>query len=257
MDHWGTKRGGIELKIGVIGIGQIGGVVARELAASGHEVRIANSRGVEAVREVADEIGAIPSDVWGAVEGVDAIVVSIPFSAVLKLPRGLFANVPDTVPVIDTGNYYPGFREERIAEIDNGMVESVWVSRQLGCPIYKAFNSIGNASIRDGRRPVGAPDRFALAVAGDRHELKAVVQELVSQVGFDAVDGGTLDESWRQQPGTPAYCTDYNARELKIALAKAVAGKGAEKRDYFVSNMAEILSKHSYLEANRLLNTVD
>lgn len=247
----------IEVKIGVIGIGQIGGVVARELAAKGHDVRIANSRGADAVKEMAEEIGAIATDVWGAVEGAEAIVLSIPFAAVEQLPRGLFADIPENVPVIDTGNYYPGLREARIAEIDNGMVESVWVSQKLGCPVYKAFNSIGNASIRDGRRPAGAPDRFALAVAGDRPELKAIVRDLVDQVGFDTVDGGTLDESWRQQPGTPAYCTDYTADMLKEALAKAVRGKGPEKRDYFVANMTQILAERSYLEANRLLNTVD
>src|ERR1700722_12617461 len=100
----------IDLKIGVIGVGEIGGVVARELAANGHEVRIANSRGPDTIKELAETIGAMPTDVWGAVEGADAIVLSIPFSAVQKLPSGLLANVPKTVPVIDTGNYYPGLR---------------------------------------------------------------------------------------------------------------------------------------------------
>jgi predicted dinucleotide-binding enzyme len=247
----------IGLKIGVIGVGEIGGVVARELAANGHEVRTANSRGPDTIRELAEAIGAIPSDVWGVVEGADAIVLSIPFSAVRQLPSGLLANVPKTVPVIDTGNYYPGFRESRIAEIDGGMVESVWVSKQLGCPIYKAFNSIGNASLRDKRKPAGAAGRIALAVAGDDPALKAMVRELVEQVGFDAVDGGALEDSWRQQPGAPAYCTDYTASDLKEALARAVKGKAAEKRDYFLANMKDILAKHSYVEANRLLNTVD
>ena len=44
--------------------------------------------------------------------------------------------------VIDTDNYYPGMRDPRIPEIDEGMPESVWVSRQIGVPVIKAYNNI-------------------------------------------------------------------------------------------------------------------
>jgi hypothetical protein len=84
-----------------------------------------------------------------------------------------------------------------------------------------------------------------------------IVRDLFGQVGFDTVNGGRLDQSWRQKPGTPAYCTDYTASDLKDALAKAVKGKAAVRRDYFVANMQDILAKHSYVEAMRLFNTDD
>ena len=45
--------------------------------------------------------------------------------------------------------------------------------------------------------------------------------ELVDELGFDPVDGGTIDESWRQQPGTPAYGSDLGAEGLTRALAEA------------------------------------
>ena len=54
-------------------------------------------------------------------------------------------------------------------------------------------------------KPPGAPGRIALPVAGDNAKAKAVVMELVNDMGFDAVDAGGLDESWRQQPATPGY----------------------------------------------------
>jgi hypothetical protein len=49
-----------------------------------------------------------------------------------------------------------------------------------------------------------------------------MVMDLVEKkLGFDAVDGGALDESWRQQPGTPSYCHDLDAEAMKRSLADA------------------------------------
>ena len=108
------------MKIGVIGTGNIGGTLARKLSAAGHEVRVANSRGPEGVRAFAEEIGASPVDARGAVEGADAVILSIPFPAVAKLPKGLFDGLPKSAPIIDTGNYYPGLRDPQIPEIEAG-----------------------------------------------------------------------------------------------------------------------------------------
>jgi predicted dinucleotide-binding enzyme len=129
------------MKLGVIGTGNIGGTLARKLNAAGHDVLVANSRGREGVRAFANEIGATAVDTHGAAEGVDVVVLSIPFAAVAELPKDLFDTVPQDVPVIDTGNYYPGLRDRQTPEVDAGMPHSVWVSKQLGRPISKAFKT--------------------------------------------------------------------------------------------------------------------
>ena len=121
------------MKIGVIGTGNIGGTLARKLSAAGHDVRVANSRGLEGVRAFADEIDATAVDTRGAVEGADVIVISIPFPAVAELPKDLFDTVPQDVPVVDTGNYYPGMRDPQIPDIDAGMPQSVWVPADSDC----------------------------------------------------------------------------------------------------------------------------
>ena len=51
------------MKIGIIGTGNIGGTLARKSRAAGHDVRVANSRGVEGVKPFADEIGATAVDI--------------------------------------------------------------------------------------------------------------------------------------------------------------------------------------------------
>jgi len=99
------------MKIGVIGIGEIGGTIARRLSENGHSVRIANSRGPDAVKRFAGEIGARPTDVYGAVEGAEVVLLSMPFPAAAKLPRDLFDQATDGVTVVDTANYYPDVRD--------------------------------------------------------------------------------------------------------------------------------------------------
>lgn len=190
------------MKIGIIGTGNIGGTLARKLREAGHEIRVANSRGVEGVRPFADEVGAEPVDVRGAIEGADAVILSIPFPAIADLPNNLFASLPEGVPVIDTGNYYPGMRDPNIPEIDEGMVESLWVARQINRPVIKAFNNILAHSLAELGRPERASGRLAIAVAGDDPQAKSLVCALVNAVGFDAVDAGELSQSWRQQPST-------------------------------------------------------
>ncbi|KQP42034.1 MULTISPECIES: NADPH-dependent F420 reductase [unclassified Methylobacterium] len=213
------------MKIGVIGTGNIGGTLARKLSAAGHEVRVANSKGPDGVRAFAEEIGATPADAHGAIAGADLVILSIPFPAVAQLPKDLFDGLPEATPIVDTGNYYPGLRDPQIAELDAGKTESVWVSEQIGRPIIKAFNNILADSLAELGRPAGAPDRIAVAVAGDDDAAKRTVMGIVDQVGFDPVDGGSLAESWRQQPATPSYCCDYDAETMHKALLAAVKGE--------------------------------
>src|SRR3990172_9244258 len=111
----------VDLRIGVIGTGSMGGILARHLAKLGHQVSIANSRGPDSLTALAAEIGATPVSVVDAAKAGEVVIVSIPQRAVADLPRGLFANVPDSVVVVDTGNYYPELRDGRIDAIERGM----------------------------------------------------------------------------------------------------------------------------------------
>jgi 8-hydroxy-5-deazaflavin:NADPH oxidoreductase len=217
------------MKVGIIGTGNIGGTIARKLKAAGHDVLVANSRGLEGVRAFANEIGASAVDTRGAVEGVELIVISIPFPAVAELPKDLFDAVPQAVPVIDTGNYYPDLRDPHIPEIDAGMPHSVWVAKQLGRLVIKAFNNILAHSLAELGRSEGSVGRIAIAVAGDDVRSKQIVMDVVNETGFDPVDAGSLDESWRQQPGTPAYCCDYDAETDAERACSRRQGRSAKE----------------------------
>lgn len=209
------------MKIGIIGAGNIGGNLTRRLTALGHEVSVANSRGPETLAPLAQETGAKAVPVTEAVRDKDLVVVTIPEKNIPHLPAGLFDGLAADVVVIDTGNYYPQQRDGRIDEIEKGTTESRWVEQQLGRPVTKAFNNIYARHLLERGQPAGTPGRIALPVAGDDAKAKAVVLQLVDELGFDGVDAGGLDESWRQQPGTPVYGTDLDADGVRRALSEA------------------------------------
>jgi len=218
------------VEIGIIGSGSMGGGLARRLVALGHEVSIANSRGPESLTAFAGGIGATPVSVVDAARAGAIVILAIPTKAVAGLPRGLFAGAPSDVTVVDLGNYHPELRDGRIDAIDHGMLDSQWVAEQIGRPVIKAFNNIVAESLLEKGMPKGTPGRVALPVAGDRSAAKAAVLGLVDDLGFDPVDAGALDESWRQQPGAPAYCRDLEAPALRRALADADRGRIADYR---------------------------
>src|SRR5439155_24373085 len=97
-------------------------------------------------------------------------------------------------------------------------------------------NNIVFTHIETLARPAGAPDRSALAIAGDDAGAKATVAAFLDELGWDTVDAGTLADSWRFQPDTPAYGVPYfggrgfsmddprtpaGADEIRAALARA------------------------------------
>jgi predicted dinucleotide-binding enzyme len=216
------------MNIGIIGAGNIGSALAGHFTRLGHEVVVANSRGPETLADLAKETGVKPVTVEEVPRGRDLVVVTIPEGKIPELPRGLFKN-PQQI-VVDTGNYYPRQRDGKIEGIENGMPESRWVEQQLGHAVIKVFNNIYAEHLAKRGKPPGSPGRIALPVSGDDPKAKQTVMELVNTMGFDPVDVGGLDESWRQQPGTPVYAADFDAAGVKRALAQATPERKPEWR---------------------------
>jgi predicted dinucleotide-binding enzyme len=209
------------MEIGIIGAGQIGGTLTRLLTKQGHTVRVSNSRDPETLADLAAETGA--TAVWAkdAPVGADLVIVSIPQENTTDLAPGIVSTRKPDAPVIETNNYYPQQRDGRIDAIEEGTPESVWVSEQLGAPVFKVFNGIFWKRLLENGVPRGTAGRIALPIAGDDPAGKQIVSDLVDSIGFDPVDAGTLAESWRQQPDTPVYGTDLDAERAKKALAEA------------------------------------
>ncbi len=196
--------------LGIIGSGNIGSAVARLAVAAGMNVVIANSRGPESLQDLIAELGplAAAGTVEDAAKAGDAVVLSIPLKAVSDLPDGLL----DGKIVLDTSNYYPS-RDGRIAALDNSAVTtSELVQSWLpGTRYVKAFNNILAHHLPLLARPGGAADRSALPIASDDGAAKAEAAALLDALGYDAVDAGTVAESWRFEPESAGYTRLYLA----------------------------------------------
>ena len=227
------------MNIGIIGAGHIGSALAGRLTSLGHSVYIANSRGPETLTDLAQKTGATPVTAQEAARHGEIIVVTIPLKSIPDLPKDVFAGVPASVPVIDTSNYYPLLRDGQIPELETGdLTESEWVQQHLGRPVLKVFNNIFATQLAKPGQPAGTPGRIALPVAGDDAATKQKVMALVEELGYDAVDGGSLHESWRQQPGTPLYCTNLSADEVRQHLTSLGTQRTSEQQAQFAANQA-------------------
>jgi predicted dinucleotide-binding enzyme len=205
------------VRIGIIGSGKIGGNLTRRFTELGHDVTVANSRGPESLARLADETGARAATVDETARGAALVVVAIPLKAVPDLPVATFADRA----VVDANNYYPG-RDGQIAEIDGGTPSSRWVAQHLhGARVVKAFNNMYASYLIERALPPGVEDRIALPVAGDDGTTKQTVMALVNDLGFDPVDAGTLDDSWRQEPDTPVYGAAVGIEAVEELLTAA------------------------------------
>jgi predicted dinucleotide-binding enzyme len=241
------------MKIGIVGTGSIGSLLAEKLSKAGHQVKVTNTRTMPELEKIAASLGASAATIHEVVKDVDAIIFSMPFNAYKDLPKNLLNDVPQDVVVMDTSNYYP-FRDGEVPELEQ-LSESEYISGILNRPLVKVFNNMLEGTLKYKGTTAGAEDRVAISIAGDNQEHKKLVAELVDITGFDTVDAGSLAESWRQQPGTPAYCTELQEAELKEALANAEKGKAPAVRDFIMDNLMKQDSWPSYeeiLAGNRL-----
>jgi predicted dinucleotide-binding enzyme len=202
------------MKIGIIGSGHIGSTLAKHFVLAGHEVAVSNSRGPETLRDLESELGerghAMTSD--DAARFGDVAIVSVPFGSYRDVPAD---DVTGKV-VIDTNNYYPQ-RDGHFPELDDDRTTSseLLAEHLKGARVVKAFNAIRWDSLRDKARASVNGDRVGIPISGDDEEAKQTVAELIDEIGFVAVDAGTLAEGGRKhQPGTAVYTADLGSREL-------------------------------------------
>lgn len=206
--------------LGLIGAGKIGSQLARLAIAQGQNVLISNSRGPESLKELVRELGPKARAVTpeeAAREG-EIVIVTIPLKAYRNVPVEPLAGKV----VIDTNNYYPD-RDGQIPELDQ---EKTTTSELLQAhlpksKVVKAFNHVYAQELTASAQPKHEDNRRAIAIFGNDADAKAQVAKLISDFGFDPVDGGLLAESWRIQRGTPGYGPRRNAEELRQDLAAA------------------------------------
>jgi 8-hydroxy-5-deazaflavin:NADPH oxidoreductase len=207
------------MKIGILGAGNIGATAARLFIVAGHDVAVSNSRGPESLRELVRELGdrAHALTIDDASRFGEVILLAVPWRTPEALPH------PDLLRgkiVIDAMNPYRldgGFYDL------GGSTSSEEVLKRIpGSRLVKAFNTIYYVHLAGrGRKDLPADERHTIYVAGDDTGAKEVVARLIEEIGFAAIDTGSLREGGRmQQPDSPIYNKTYNGHEAREFLSK-------------------------------------
>jgi predicted dinucleotide-binding enzyme len=191
-------------RIAVLGAGKSGSAIGRVAVDAGYDVSIAASGDPEAIALITRIMVPGAEARWAddAVRDADVVVLAVPLHRFHGLDPDLFAGKI----VIDVMNYWPEvdgvLQEFEVA----GLSSSEIVQRRLSsATVVKTLNHVGYHELEDERRPLGAPDRHALAVAGDDRAAVDLVSELVERIGFDAVRLESLRAGAVLGPGGPAF----------------------------------------------------
>jgi len=183
-----------EMKIGIIGAGNMGAAFARRLAAADHEVAIAAQR-LEEARKVASQVGhrvrAVPREELA--EGTDLLILATPFGASVDALRAV--KNTDGKTVIDISNPLT----EDMSGLMVGHTTSAAEEIQRSVPrvkVVKAFNTVFSAVL--GSEP--GDSKVQVFYAGDDAGAKDTVRRMAESIGFDAVDGGPLANARYLEP---------------------------------------------------------
>ena len=206
-------------RIGIIGAGRLGTVLARQALAAGYHVTIANSKkDPTSLRFILSVLlpDAEPATVQKVVEQSDIVILAMPLDKYNQLPADLFAQKL----VIDAMNYWP-LTEGYIAEFeDESSSSSEYIQGYLPqATVMKSLNHVAYNEIEEHSLPKGDPDRRAILIAGDDIDAKRQVRDFIDDLGFDAVDLGDLKEGKKFQPGTKLFNTRFRAQDLGVSEA--------------------------------------
>lgn len=207
------------MKIGILGAGNIGATAARLFIAAGHEIAVSNSRGPDSLKSLTRELGphAHAMTIQDAARFGDVILLAVPWRAPEALPD---ADLLRGKIVIDAMNPYRP--DGGFYDLGGSTSSELVLERMPGARLVKAFNTIYYVHLAGrGRKDLPSDDRHTIYVAGDDEEAKRVVAQLIEEIGFTAVDTGSLHEGGRiQEPDSPIYNQTYNGREAREFLAK-------------------------------------
>jgi 8-hydroxy-5-deazaflavin:NADPH oxidoreductase len=202
-------------RLGVLGAGHVGPVIARLAIKAGYPVAIATSGDPEDIALITELVipGARPRWAADAVADADIVVLAMPLHRFLDVDPGPLSGKL----VVDAMNYWPA-SDGALSALREGGSSEVVARRLAGSAVVKALNHIGYHELEDRARPAGAPDRRAAGVAGDDPAAVTAIAGLIDRIGYDPVPLGGLRAGRLLQPGGPVFGAVLARPEFEQAI---------------------------------------
>ncbi|CAN5215688.1 NAD(P)-binding domain-containing protein [soil metagenome] len=205
--------------VGILGAGKVGTVLARLSIAAGYRTLISASADPSAIELIVDVLAPGATAMTSADVAADAELV------ILALPLGKYRTLPVAElagkVVVDSTNYWTptdGVIDQFENDLDSSSILAAFLPRSR---VVKAFNHLGYHQLDEDGRPTGAPDRHAMAIAGDHAEALQVVSDFVDSLGFDAVVAGPLASGIHFGPGSALFGVSAPRAEVEHLLSLA------------------------------------
>jgi len=186
----------------IIGLGNIGSQLAKNLTAGGENVIVAD-RTLAKAEKLATELGgkATPMPVADAISKSDVVVLAIYFDAIKDLLATYRGALAGKVIVDPSNPIAPdekgGFKKTIPADQSSGQLIAALLPE--GAELVKAFGTLGAVSLASGVNR--SPERAVLFYATDYPEAGSAVARLITASGFSPVRVGGLDQSIRIEVG--------------------------------------------------------
>jgi predicted dinucleotide-binding enzyme len=165
-------------RLGILGAGKLGTVVARLAVEAGRTVAIADARRDPMVRLIVETVapGARLTDADDVMATSDIVLLAIPYSHLADLDLDRLARAV----VIDATNPW--------AETDGQNPPKSPLRSRPGLHLVRSLNHLAYEDLGAFAAPSGAPFRTAVAVASDDVDARSQVAALVDDLGFDPVE---------------------------------------------------------------------
>lgn len=209
-------------RLGIVGAGKAGTAFARAAVAGGYDVAISGSGPAERIELIVDVLApgarALTTDEVARYAGL--IVLAIPMHRLQELRRDLFAGKT----LVDAMNYWDEIDGVEgpfaTAPAGTSMLVQEWFS---SARVVKSLNQLGYFKFEKSRRPHDAPDRIAMAAAGNDPTAVAAVLQLIDTLGFDPVNAGNLEAGVALQPSGRIFGAGHSEKEFLDLLSREVA----------------------------------
>lgn len=189
------------MRIGIIGSGGIGQAFARQVSKAGYKVLVSNSRGVDSLSEIVQQLGSnVQAGTVLEAAACDVIFLAVPW---IHLPA-VARQIPDWAGKIVIDPINPVIPPDYKMAVLNGRASSEVVQEMLGgVRLVKAFNTFTPELL--GTSPNVGTGKRVLFYCGDDPAAKTIVRAIIDKIGFAGVDTGTLKEGalLQQYPSGP------------------------------------------------------